>query len=126
MGTPMAPSAANLFMGMLETRLLSESPVPVAAEFWKRFIDDIFLLWLGTEEQLRVFENYINSFHDSIKFTVSSSDVQIPFLDVLVRVEDGFLVSDLYTKPTDSHAYLHGRSCHPPHVTKNIPYSQFL
>ena len=126
MGTPMAPAAANLFMGMLESKLLSESPVPVHEEFWKRFIDDIFVLWLGTETELQEFERYINSVHPTIKFTVSSSTVEIPFLDVLVRLEDGFLVSDLYTKPTDSHAYLHHRSCHPKHVSKNIPYSQFL
>ena len=42
MGTPMAPTVANLFMKKLEERILKNSPVPVNEEFWKRFIDDIF------------------------------------------------------------------------------------
>ena len=46
MGTPMAPSAPNLFMGWLEAQLLASSPVPVSQDTWKRFIDDIFLLWI--------------------------------------------------------------------------------
>ena len=45
MGTPMAPSAANLFMGWLEAQVLASSPAPVSQDTWKRFIDDIFLLW---------------------------------------------------------------------------------
>ncbi|KAL8585967.1 hypothetical protein ACOMHN_059403 [Nucella lapillus] len=52
MGTPLAPSAANLFMGWLEQQLLKKSPVPINIDTWKRFIDDIFLLWTGSEEEL--------------------------------------------------------------------------
>ena len=33
---------------------------------------------------------------------------------------------DLYSKPTDKHQYILPWSCHPPHVTKNIPYSLAL
>ena len=48
------------------------------------------------------------------------------FLDILISLKDGFLKTDIHTKPTDSHAYLPNSSCHPRHVVKNIPYSQFL
>ena len=126
MGTPLAPSAANLFMGWLEAQLLTNSPVPVQEEMWRRFIDDIFLLWTGTEDELDQFFSHLNGFHPSIKFTWNSSTTSIPFLDINIRLENGFLVTDVYSKPTDSHAYLHPRSCHPQHVTKNIPYSLFL
>ena len=44
MGTPMAPTVANLFMGWLEKKLLANSPVIIEERWWKRFIDDIFLL----------------------------------------------------------------------------------
>jgi hypothetical protein len=36
------------------------------------------------------------------------------------------LQTDLYTKPTDAHNYLHYHSAHPLHVKNNIPYNQFL
>ena len=36
------------------------------------------------------------------------------------------LVTDLYTKLTDTHQYLHHRSCHPSHCKKSIAFSQAL
>ena len=78
MGTPMAPSAANLFMGWLEAQLLATCPVPVSQDTWKCFIDDIFLLWTGTPEGLYVFFEHVNSFHPTITFTIASSADQQP------------------------------------------------
>ena len=57
---------------------------------------------------------------------MNHSTDNIPFLDISISLKDGYLTTDLYTKPTDSHAYLPPTSCHPHHVTRNIPYSQFL
>ena len=91
MGTPMAPSAPNLFMGWLEVQLLASSPVPVSQDTWKRFIDDIFLLWTGTPEDSDVFFQHINSFYPTIKFTIASSADQLPFLDILISLKDDFL-----------------------------------
>eukprot|EP00745_Piridium_sociabile_P013804 TRINITY_DN2026_c0_g1_i5.p1 TRINITY_DN2026_c0_g1~~TRINITY_DN2026_c0_g1_i5.p1 ORF type:complete len:690 (-),score=105.99 TRINITY_DN2026_c0_g1_i5:520-2589(-) len=126
MGTPMAPTVANLFMGWLEKKLLANSPVDVHPQWWKRFIDDIFLLWLHPISQLEEFKSYINQLHPTIKFTITSSSVKLPFLDIMVSLENGFLTTDLYTKHTDAHAYLHYSSCHPSHCKNSIPHSQFL
>ena len=126
MGTPMAPSLANLFMAWLEEAMMAASPVLIPREFWRRFLDDIFLLWTNTRHELDDFIFHINSFHPSIKFTVNSSPVSLPFLDINISLRDGYLHTDPHTKATDAHGYLHRRSCHPPHVYKNIPSSQFL
>lgn len=126
MGTPMAPSVACLFMGWLEQQLLSNSPVPILTELWKRFIDDIFMLWTGTEEELLQFFEFINGYHTTIKFTMNHSTDSVSFLDVLISLKNGYLQTDLFSKPTDTHAYLHSTSCHPRHMVKNIPYAQFL
>eukprot|EP00745_Piridium_sociabile_P005366 TRINITY_DN13285_c0_g1_i1.p1 TRINITY_DN13285_c0_g1~~TRINITY_DN13285_c0_g1_i1.p1 ORF type:complete len:744 (-),score=124.94 TRINITY_DN13285_c0_g1_i1:151-2382(-) len=126
MGTPMAPSVAILFMAWLEKRMLAGSPVPIQEDNWRRFIDDIIMLWTGTEEELEQFTEYINGFHRSIKFTMQSSSESISFLDITISLRNGYLHTDRFYKETDTHAYLHYKSCHPPHVKKNIPYSQFL
>ena len=42
------------------------------------------------------------------------------------HLADDKVAVDLYTKPTDSHQYLLPTSCHPPHCSKNIPYSLAL
>ena len=126
MGTPMAPAIANLFMGLLEENLLSQAPTPIQTDLWRRFIDDIFLLWTGEDTDLQTLCTHINSFHPSIKFTVQSSPTHISFLDISVKLVNGYLETDMHYKPTDSHAYLHYSSCHPKHCKTNIPYSLFL
>ena len=68
MGTPMAPSIANLFMGLLEKRMLAQSPIPINSTYWKRYIDYMCMLWTGTDEQLQVFINHINGFPPYYKF----------------------------------------------------------
>ena len=120
MGTKMAPSMACLFMGLLEKRLLSSSHK--APLMWTRYIDDIFFIWTHGTEELERFLEMCNRFHHSIKFTTESSTTEIPFLDVLVCISDGVLHTDLYSKPTDSHQFLHWTSCHPKHTKRSLPY----
>lgn len=50
MGTKMAPSYANIFMGSLEKRLLQTAPKQPLS--WFRFIDDVDMKWAHTEEEL--------------------------------------------------------------------------
>ena len=45
---------------------------------------------------------------------------------VLVQRDGDTVKTDLFTKDTDSHQYLHFKSCHPFHVKKGIPYGQAL
>ena len=63
----MAPAYANLFMDSLERKLLSEARVK--PDIWWRYIDDIFVVWTKGEEELMEFLNYINTAHETIKFT---------------------------------------------------------
>ena len=49
--------------------------------FYKRYIDDIFLLWQGTLEELKLFILQINRLHPTIKFTEEISFNSINFLD---------------------------------------------
>ena len=74
-------------MGWLEAQLLASIPVPVSQGTWKRFIDDIFLLWTGTPENLDVFFEHVNP-------TIASSTNQLPFL---ISLKDGFLKTDIHT-----------------------------
>ena len=94
-------------------------------QFYRRYIDDGFLFWQGTVEQLEQFVSFINSLHPTIKVTCSydATEREVSFLDVLVRIENSRITTDLYTKPTSVVQYLLPSSCHPQHITKNIPYS---
>ena len=124
MGTRMAPSYANLFMGQLEGDLLEQAERKPTT--WWRYIDDIFAIWPHGEEHLRDFIQAINSRHDTIKFTAEWSNESVTFLDTEVIRDGNRLITDLHIKPTDTHQYLHQRSCHPLHCKNSIAYSQAL
>jgi hypothetical protein len=124
MGTKMAPSYANIFMGKLEKQLLESSiERPLS---WYRFIDDVDMKWTQSDEELQNFLSRANNLHPSIKFTHEISNTTISFLDTSSSLSEGVLSTDLYSKPTDTNQYLLPSSCHPPHVTTSIPHSQAL
>ena len=86
-GTKFAPAYANFFMTRLEERLLEASPYKLL--IWMRFIDDVLFIWVHGEEELESFINYLNSSHETIKFTSEQSRDSISFLDVQVSVGEG-------------------------------------
>ena len=127
MGTRMAPSYANLFMGKFEQQAIENATYKPFV--WRRFIDDIFMVWTEGEEHLKTFISYLNSIHPTIKFTheySSSRNQTLPFLDVQVHLHNNEIQTDLQTKPTDKHQYLLKSSCHPNHTKRTIPFSLAL
>ncbi|XP_041461177.1 uncharacterized protein LOC121412433 [Lytechinus variegatus] len=105
MGTRMAPSFACLFMTKLEQQMLDSAPC--RPWIWWRYIDDIFFIWTREEDSLHTFIDHINSFHRTIKFTSEFSQQETHFLDVTVQKKPNGITTTLYTKPTDTHQYLH-------------------
>ena len=51
---------------------------------------------------------------------------KISFLDLVIKVTDVKIVTDLYCKPTDGHQYLHYSLCHAEHIKTSINLSQTL
>ena len=91
-----------------------------------RFIDDVDMKWTLSDKELQNFLSRANNLHPSIKFTHKISNTTISFLDTSSSLSEGVLSTDLYSKPTDINQCLLPSSCHLPHVTKSIPYSQAL
>ena len=96
----MAPPYANLFMGYLEKRMTNEH-----MHIWKRFIDDIFLIWKGTQTELELYIKTINSLHKTIQFTYESSKEELTFLDITLSKElfktENILDVKTHIKPTN-------------------------
>ena len=89
-----------------------------------RYIDDIFLIWKGTEDDLKKFLSEINEVHHSIKFDYELSKESVNFLDCKVSVSGNRLSSSVYTKPTDRTSYVHAKSYHPKSTKEAIAYGQ--
>ncbi len=99
-GTRMAPNYAIIFIHMLETSLLNN--YHLQPKLWKRFIDDVFIIWQHGPEELERFLQYLNQAHPTIKFTSESSYQAIPFLDCWVHRKDNKLCTKVYHKAIDN------------------------
>ena len=78
------------------------------------------------EEKLNNFFKYLNEFHPTIKFTMENLYEKINFLDVVVYKENKHLLTDLYTKDTNTNQYLHAKSCHRSCIKRPILYGQAI
>lgn len=129
MGTKVAPTYATLVIGYLEEELFQKLHNKYGADIscyyrdnWSRFLDDCFIIWTINSMSIATFWKELNSLHPKIQFTMETSENQLPFLDVLVKLCHGVLSTDIYFKPTDTHLYLNFKSCHPKHTKTNIPF----
>ena len=130
MGTKFAPVYATLTIGYLEEKLYTIIETNYDTEFqrylkkyWKRFLDDCFVPWTKSEEELIKFHSVLNNLHNDIRFTLEYDQNEQPFLDVMVRNKGGKIETDIFYKETDSKQYLLFSSCHPRHTKINIPYN---
>jgi len=75
MGTRMAPSYANLFLAKFETDALSSAPFQPF--IWWRYIEDFFVTWTRSVQDLNTFTSFLNDVHSTIKFTCDYSFTSI-------------------------------------------------
>ena len=129
MGAKFAPTYATLVLGYLEEKLIKRLE-PTDKQFslyvreqWKRYLDDCFILWTRSVEELHHFHNILNSLHSDIKFTIELNENKLPFLDILIIKYNTQLSTDIYYKETDTKQYLDFKSCHPSHTKRSIPYN---
>jgi hypothetical protein len=144
MGTPPAPSYANIYIARRMDGEIKKIGFKYgknglsALKILKRFLDDIFQVFIGSTKTLHDFFNDLNEIHPTLKFTMTHTSLQfenesdkcpcesneyIPFLDTACQIISGRIETDLYRKKTDRNQYLLPSSCHSKGVTKNIPFS---
>ena len=86
MGTKMAPTYATLVMGFLEQRLYNQYQNKYGnterekfINDFKRFLDDCFLLWQKSRQELQELHDLLNNLHPKIQFTMETSENELPF-----------------------------------------------
>ena len=98
-------------------KILTETYLPLIkgkVDLYLKYIDEIFFIWKGTEEELKNFFNEINKKHRSIKFDQKYLRSKKKFLDVLVyKNEQQNLDKTLFKKNTDRQSCFHAKSDHP-------------
>ena len=85
MGSPLGPSLANIFLCHHETKWLNDCPLEFKPVFYRRYIDDTFLLFKSASH-IPKYLQYLNSKHSSVKFTCDvETNSKLNFLDILIH-----------------------------------------
>ena len=129
MGSKLAPAYANTFMGQLEKNILDTSPL--RPSYYRRFIDDVFMIWPHSKEDLDKFMVHMNKASHSIKFTHESSQEEVVFLDVVVykdttKQDNTTLHTKTHIKPTNKQLYIREDSYHPPGTGKGLAIGEAI
>lgn len=74
MESPVAPSYANIFMTATEQQNILNSSFSVHIKKWLRYVDDVFLLWSGTEAKLCTFVQHLSTMYCLLKFTLTKRE----------------------------------------------------
>ena len=123
MGTRMAPPYANLLMRKEERAIILTFLHLIY--FWKRFIDDIFFIFLGSHSQLKSLMTFMNTISPTIKYTFTYFEQTVTFLYLQTHLsETRKLKAKLYRKPTNCMTLLHFHSHHPLSCKEGIIYYQ--
>lgn len=123
-----APNYSNLFMGAWEeTFVYSDLNIYLdKIIWWGRYIDDIILLWSGSETELLQFHSYLNNTNRNLKLSLDFSLSEINFLDLKISKDvNGDLHTSIFRKSTDRNTILRADSFHPSCLIDNIPFGQF-
>lgn len=85
----------------------------------RRYIDDVFMTWNRPIDELRKLLNQAKQSHQNIKFDYQIGQC-LPFLDVLIKNQNGLLHTSVYHKPSSEPYITPFRSDHPRHMFGNI------
>ena len=83
---------------------------------WKRFRDDIFVLWEHGTASFFFLLDYLNTMDKTgkIKFTMEIAvDTGLGFLDLKLKINEGNTRDDVYAKSTNSFNYTIRNTCYP-------------
>ncbi|CAF2111548.1 unnamed protein product, partial [Rotaria magnacalcarata] len=117
MGSSLTLTLANIFMAQWQKNIVEEQTK--TGEFYGRYIDDIFMTWNRTEEELRKLLDDVNTWHPNIKLDYKIGN-SLPFLDVQLTNNNGILLTSVYHKPAAEPYVTPFTSDHPRHVFSNI------
>ena len=127
-GACFAPNYANLFLGLWEEKfiLCSANPFYEKIKWYGIYIDDILMLFSGSEYEWVQFQKYVNYLNMNLRLSIEYSETEINFLDLkILRNQNGSFHTTIYRMDTDRNTILRADSFHPSSLIKNIPFEQF-
>lgn len=127
MGTNAAVELANIYVShFIERTPGFKERKERFMRLWKRFIDDIFMIWKGTRQELDDFILWLNSQNPSLRFTANISEMEADFLDLTAFKHNGRLHFKTFQKSINRFLYIPFNSHHPRHVFRGFVKGELL
>ena len=102
MGSHLGSILANIFLSHHEENWLNKCPTEFKPGFYRRNVDDIFVLF-ESPESADSFREYMSSKHQNINFTIEKENVgSLSFLEVKICRKSSKFGISVYRKPTFS------------------------
>lgn len=86
MGSPMIPPYANIFMHMLEDKVVKQFTALSGILMYKRFIDDVFIILDGDNIDINTLKETMNNMAPCIKLTWTEPIKAVDFLDLTISI----------------------------------------
>lgn len=121
MGTSAACMWATIYFCVHESRKL----IPTyqnQLKLLRRFIDDKFGIWVGTDFEWQCFKQDTNNF-GILTWEFEEPSLSVVFLDLTISIERGRIVYKTYQKALNLYQYIPPTSAHPPWMMRGIIYS---
>ena len=91
---------------------------------WRRFRDDVFVVWTHNAAKLLSFLDYLNNINDigKLKFTAQTADEKgLEFADLKIKFLNSKLSVSVYSKVANSFVNVMSSTCYPTKNIKKIP-----
>ncbi|KAK4511775.1 uncharacterized protein ATC70_010256 [Mucor velutinosus] len=115
MGTACAPAYANILMHHFEERFFEFNP-DFTLIFYGRYIDDIFFMFKGSEQELKTFLTTFDTkraFSNQLKISWDYSTTSVSFLDLQIHAKHNKVELSTHQKMLNKYLYIPFSSYHP-------------
>ena len=115
MGTACAPAYANILMHRFEELFFEKYP-EFKLIFYGRYIDDIFLIFKGSEQDLQTFLTTFDTkraFSETLKISWDYSNTSVSFLDLQIHAKHNKIDLSTHQKMLNKYLYIPFSSYHP-------------
>lgn len=136
MGTNCMPPAAQLYLALMWEGPIKRKLGAAFPKVYRRFLDDGFVVFEGTEQELLAFLDMLNTELPNIRITYHYSQFQVDFLDLVVYkcMEDALGVPDgkvrlkvrTHQKVLNKYLYIPYDSYHHPGVFKSFINAEII
>ena len=118
----MSCSYSNIAAVVYDEKAIDHLSKPL---IWKRFRDNVIVLWIHSNEDANHCLDYLNIIDTSgkIRFTMDTETKNgLEFLDLRLKLK-GYnkITVDVYSKPTNSFTYVDPKTCYPSRNINKIP-----